>query len=562
MTYILASKGKNSVVVVPSRPVRQKRFTHKTKTGCAACRRRRIKCNEARPVCHRCVRSGLECVYPQSTAHIESSIPLFPQPSTTLCPIEVEPNGQEVDIFGAFRSSIVGMVGGSFNQSFWLVDVPRAAQMYPSIWHAAIALTAIHHCAKSDQGRIRYSAPGQPVSHLARNNQYTTALVHFNKSLRYLSEAVAQYRDNTPYMQKEMIIITNMIYIGICSILEDTKQTTQHRINLIRLLEHWRFGEDDPVSRHGVLTYDDLLSILLVIDGNMDASAELPHRQERPWAVQLPTHAGFTSTTQAYMGLLPFLYHRLYGKEHFRGPGFDGPGKFATRRRLLASYVAKLDHYERSTKYMTTHDLESLKTIRLILKVYGMKEELLRKETRESFVEEQRRIYPILGEIDELLAQTSPLAEPFSTTTPPVNFSLRPFCAIHLLLEVYMDGYVVRRSLELFQKWPFNDVGETSFLIHSLYLAKQKFEVGGPERTMSYQKSGLPINPTYPFGGLEEGEFDGCSGCECIAEVFVCIDHRVREHKVRTIESQQFALFRCVYESRNDLPWTSFLLDY
>lgn len=507
------------------------------------------------------MKSGVDCVYPQDQKHIKSYISLLPQPSTTLCPIDVEPNGQEVDLFGAFHSSIVGMVGGNFNQSFWLVDIPRAAQMYPSIWHAAIALTAIHHYTKTDRGRIRYSAPGQPVPHIARNHQYITALVHFNKSLRYLAEAVAQYRDDTPYMQKEMIIITNIMYIGISSILEDTKQTTKHRINLIRLLEHWRFGDEDPVSRRGILAHDDLLSILLVIDGNLDPCAELPHRQERPWAIRLPTHASFTSTTQAYMGLLYFLYYRLHDKNEFRGPELDGPGKFAARRHLLALYVAKLDHYERSKKYMTPHDLESLKTIRLVLKVYGMKEELLATETRESFVKEQRRIYPILEEIDELLAQTSPLAKPFSTSTPPVNFSLRPFCVMDIILAIYMDSYVQRRSLELLEKWPFNNIGETSFLIHSLYSAKFKFEAGGPERTMSYQKSGLPINPTYPFGGLEEGEFDGCSGCECVAEVFVCRDHRLTNYEAQTIGSQQSAIFRCRYESRNNLPWTTVLLD-
>lgn len=129
-----------------------------------------------------------------------------------------------------------------------------------------------------DKGRTRYSVPGQPVSRLARNHQYTTVLVHFNKSLRYHAEAVAQYRDDTPYMQREMMIVTNIIFIGISSILEDTKQTTNHRVNLIKLLEHWRFGDEDPVSRHSVLTYDDLLSILLVIDGNMDPYPELPHR--------------------------------------------------------------------------------------------------------------------------------------------------------------------------------------------------------------------------------------------------------------------------------------------
>lgn len=39
----------------------------RSKTGCLKCRRRRIKCDEAHPMCHRCRRGGLECVWPGRT---------------------------------------------------------------------------------------------------------------------------------------------------------------------------------------------------------------------------------------------------------------------------------------------------------------------------------------------------------------------------------------------------------------------------------------------------------------------------------------------------------------
>lgn len=44
---------------------RQKRWAPKSRTGCLTCKKRRIKCDEARPACSRCTASGRECEYVQ-----------------------------------------------------------------------------------------------------------------------------------------------------------------------------------------------------------------------------------------------------------------------------------------------------------------------------------------------------------------------------------------------------------------------------------------------------------------------------------------------------------------
>ncbi|KAF2660022.1 hypothetical protein K491DRAFT_106953 [Lophiostoma macrostomum CBS 122681] len=38
---------------------------HKTKAGCTTCKKRRIKCDESRPICYNCSRRSLDCTYPQ-----------------------------------------------------------------------------------------------------------------------------------------------------------------------------------------------------------------------------------------------------------------------------------------------------------------------------------------------------------------------------------------------------------------------------------------------------------------------------------------------------------------
>ncbi|KAJ3494406.1 hypothetical protein NLG97_g4097 [Lecanicillium saksenae] len=44
-----------------SSPPRQKRWATKTRTGCITCRIRRVKCDEAKPMCKRCMNSGRMC---------------------------------------------------------------------------------------------------------------------------------------------------------------------------------------------------------------------------------------------------------------------------------------------------------------------------------------------------------------------------------------------------------------------------------------------------------------------------------------------------------------------
>ncbi|QIX01169.1 hypothetical protein AMS68_006686 [Peltaster fructicola] len=50
------------------REYRKRRLHSKTHTGCAACRSKRVKCDENKPICTRCVRNDRACVY-------ESAIP-------------------------------------------------------------------------------------------------------------------------------------------------------------------------------------------------------------------------------------------------------------------------------------------------------------------------------------------------------------------------------------------------------------------------------------------------------------------------------------------------------
>lgn len=382
------------------------------------------------------------------------------------------------------------------------------------------------------------------------------ALEHFNKSLRHVGQTVSQCAaDNSPptYIQKEMILLANIMYIGISGLLGDEAQLTQHRLNLVKLLNHWRFGDEAPASRKGVTTYSDLISILLLIDG--DVAANSIDRRQRPWALRVPRYERFTSTTQAYTALLPILFCSLNYNDHHFDPDFNKPGRSALRESQLAEYSRKLIALEGDPRLVTTCDTGPLATIRTISQVLHLQASLALQTSRGGFIKVQNKLYDIVDQIATTMPETSASQQ---KEPPFINFSLRSFCVIRLILDHLADGRTRRRALGLMRQRTYKHVGESSHELLAKYVAKFELEASGPERTRPWQRAGIPVEPTFPGRDVW---FDGCAGCECIPDVFVCRDHRFRELKVVTEGGRRVVLLRGAYESRHDLPWMRVYLD-
>ncbi len=84
------TKGKAKYI-----PNRVKRYHERSLAGCLTCRKRRVKCDEAKPICRRCACGDRDCVYAEpsapsaSTDYPESvrSAPTAPTPSTSSQPL-------------------------------------------------------------------------------------------------------------------------------------------------------------------------------------------------------------------------------------------------------------------------------------------------------------------------------------------------------------------------------------------------------------------------------------------------------------------------------------------
>ncbi|KAI0406301.1 C6 zinc finger protein [Xylaria palmicola] len=108
----------------------ERRGHTKSRRGCYNCKRRRIKCQETRPSCGHCLKTGLKCEYPlvpQITHQPQHQIPLF--------------SLQDMRFFQHFLLSCFPHhpLG---NDSIWTHEVPCLSQNYEYLMHAILGLAA------------------------------------------------------------------------------------------------------------------------------------------------------------------------------------------------------------------------------------------------------------------------------------------------------------------------------------------------------------------------------------------------------------------------------------
>ncbi|TPX11011.1 uncharacterized protein E0L32_008048 [Thyridium curvatum] len=122
--------GKSTSSTSPPKQRLERRGHTKSRRGCFNCKRRRIKCQENKPACGHCVKSGLKCEYPsvpQVTYQPQHQIPLF--------------SLQDMRFFQHFllRCYPHHPLG---NESIWTHEIPCLSQEYEYLMHAVLGLAA------------------------------------------------------------------------------------------------------------------------------------------------------------------------------------------------------------------------------------------------------------------------------------------------------------------------------------------------------------------------------------------------------------------------------------
>lgn len=276
-------------------------------------RNRRIKCDETRPQCIKCVRAGRQCDgYPPPKRFGDGTVTaIAPKPGTVLAPKENGvliiarprlapvrvsestalsptlhvPGGYSFDekegqYFQVFRTRTASELSGFFDSDFWTRSVLQESHWEASIRHAVVALGALYKTLEA----ASESPPGSPQSHYDAEtapDHYCFALVQYGKAIKRLRESLEKRESRS----KRTVLISIVLFTCFQSFTGDHKAAIFQVQSGLRLLEELN-PEGKPQPNGSGAVEDELVQMftrLAIQAKSYDMAFHFP----APYVIQL-----------------------------------------------------------------------------------------------------------------------------------------------------------------------------------------------------------------------------------------------------------------------------------
>ncbi|KAH8649724.1 hypothetical protein BGZ60DRAFT_498953 [Tricladium varicosporioides] len=215
----------------------------KVKSGCRTCKIRRIKCDEARPACRRCVTTGRTCdgygiwggggspkrdQLTQALHDTFGRIPKLPVSAPVV-------SSDEMAYLEWYKCRTSTKLPGIFVTAFWKSLVFQAISTEPAVIHAILALGSMHK-KEMLEGPHQDGAGAIPD----KNEQFM--LQQYNKAIKQLESHFSTKNESS----KNVALISCVIFINL-ELLRGRYRTAQiHLQNGLKLLKQAQ--EDDKAA--------------------------------------------------------------------------------------------------------------------------------------------------------------------------------------------------------------------------------------------------------------------------------------------------------------------------
>lgn len=207
----------------------------KVRSGCKTCKRRHLKCDEHQPLCLRCEKLNLSCVYDAFSPRRS------PTPENSLSCYGTRP----VEEISAIKSFVVDLgpeLAGCFSDQLFCSILPRVAQREAVIFDAMVALSMLNTSIRLDQ------STGPAI------RQYDKAIQALNVRLASTAESQQQRQD--------VILLCCLLFTFFECLQNSVVNALQHIVGGMKLLMEW--GSDD--SHDGYVSRSTLEPIYLALD--------------------------------------------------------------------------------------------------------------------------------------------------------------------------------------------------------------------------------------------------------------------------------------------------------
>ncbi|KAJ4391456.1 hypothetical protein N0V93_005073 [Gnomoniopsis smithogilvyi] len=220
----------------------------KVRTGCVTCKIRKVKCDETKPFCLRCTKTGRKCdgyLDPKALTKRRGPRDVAPH-DHVLSPLLEFAAPEEQRAFCFFQHSTAPCISGDFDTEFWRVIVLQISQTEPAVRHAVLAVSSLH------EGLDAGSSDGA-LSH----PQQSFALQQYNKAISRLLDQM-----NNPLTKPLASLLTCVLFVCIEYLQGKDKESLIHLEQGRQLLARLKQRSNDPdmecIVRHIVPLYTRL----------------------------------------------------------------------------------------------------------------------------------------------------------------------------------------------------------------------------------------------------------------------------------------------------------------
>ncbi|KAJ6015685.1 hypothetical protein N7540_010276 [Penicillium herquei] len=345
------------------------RSVKRVKSGCRTCKIRRVKCDESRPACRRCVSTGRACdgygiwggggnPYGQPQSNRALSVYCTPVPSGSM-------TADEQMYFNWFMEKTTKKFAGLFASEFWETLVLQASAQEPAVRHAVVALSAAHRFDRTDKPWTI------PVTYGFDAEQFT--LQQYNKAINFLRSTLGP---TNPYTLR-VALITCLVFVTLEFLRGQYKMGSSHLRYGIKLLSnisspHPRslmspniLSPAEDFAHNALIDSYSRLTVQSALFGQVPSDLCITTRDPKEHAIPytFPDILDARRTLDDLLNRVHCLkryYYDLYSEE-----SQDESSMFETQKRILAdlslwrkSFNASLPHIDSgkgiSEKFRTT----------------------------------------------------------------------------------------------------------------------------------------------------------------------------------------------------------------
>ncbi|KAF8857841.1 hypothetical protein BDZ45DRAFT_422747 [Acephala macrosclerotiorum] len=226
---------KEALNTLSTKKVRGRRSTKRSRTGCLTCKFRKVKCDEKKPECDRCVAFGISCdgyekpkhrfkpsiqpLLPQHPAHYK----LLPAPSGTL---QFESELEE-SYFNLFLNETAAEISGTFANAFWDQVVLQACHEERFVLHSVTALSAFNTYLKLAR------EPEDPFNPYLASQHTDFALAQYQRALQAMRGSLSRGRN------PRKALIACLLVCAFEGLVGNTLTALAHARSGQKLLEEW-----------------------------------------------------------------------------------------------------------------------------------------------------------------------------------------------------------------------------------------------------------------------------------------------------------------------------------